>query len=126
MPWMCMLPPGRGLAPWWVQPGWETGRQLASEERGAGAASHVLQPAAPLPTSMPASCQPDSGAAAPITRSGISRSPQTAGLGPGTTHPPAARPGPGSLRPDAEFPGAGLWLPCPRGPGFTGHHWAWT
>ena len=31
---MCMLPPGRGLAPWWVQPGWETGRQLASEERG--------------------------------------------------------------------------------------------
>lgn len=126
VPWECMLPPGRGPAPWWAQSGRETGRQVASEECGAGAASHVLQPAAPLPTGVPASCQPDSGAAAPITRSGASGSPRTAGLGPGATRPPPARPSPGSLRPDADFPGAGLWLPCPQGPGFTGRHWAWT
>lgn len=42
---------------WWAQPGPEKGRQLASEERGAGSTSRVPAACRPRPADMPASCR---------------------------------------------------------------------
>lgn len=52
----CVGRAGRARLSWWVQFGQEKGRQLALEEKGAGATSHVSAACRPSAHCVPASC----------------------------------------------------------------------